>query len=202
MPTDIKLDDVDGNWVIVESAVLKSTAIDFLLDAPSRRGAGGFRRALTHDGGDGLTINMSGDYPGGVTVDSNLRVTGRLLVSADGTDVSNVISQLKEDVAGLKLESNRFDPTRIDRLEQSLASLAALMNASIVPPWRTKQEVEEGDEMGILYMSASSLGFEVEYVVLQNDPQYSHGQVVQIEPPPGTAALRGSTIRVTVNLAG
>jgi beta-lactam-binding protein with PASTA domain len=56
--------------------------------------------------------------------------------------------------------------------------------------------------MGILYMSASSLGFVVEYVVLQNDPQYSDGQVVQIEPPPGTAALRGSTVRVTINLAG
>ena len=56
--------------------------------------------------------------------------------------------------------------------------------------------------MGVLYKSASSLGFEVEYLVLQNDPQYSHGQVVQIEPSPGTAALRGSTISVTINLAG
>ena len=83
MPTDIKLDEFDGNWVVVESAVLKSTAIDFLLDNPSRRGADGFRRALTHDGADGLTINMSGDYPGGVTVDSNVRVTGRLLLSAE-----------------------------------------------------------------------------------------------------------------------
>jgi hypothetical protein len=204
MPTDIRLDEFDGSWVIVDSAVLKSTAIDFLLDAPSRRGvSGGLRRALTHNGGDGLTINMSSDYPGGVTVESDLKVTGRLLLSPDGSSsVSDVISQLEDDIAELRLESHRFDPTRIDRLEQSVATLAALMNASVVPPWRTRDEVEQGDDMGILYMSASSLGFVVEYIVLQNDPQYNDGEVVQIEPPPGTVALRGSTVRVTINLAG
>ena len=86
MPTDIRLDEVDGTWVIVESAALKSTASDFLLDAPGRRSAsGGFRRALVHDGRDGLTLNFNGDYPGGVTVGGDLRVTGRLLLSADAS---------------------------------------------------------------------------------------------------------------------
>jgi hypothetical protein len=114
----------------------------------------------------------------------------------------DLIGQLKEDVAELKSANQRFDPTRIDRLELSVTSLAALMNASVVPPWRTKEEVEHGDDMGILYVSASSLGLVVEYIVLQNDPQYTDGQVVQIEPAPGTVTLRGSTVRVTINLAG
>jgi len=204
MPTDIRLDEVDGSWVVVDSAVLKSSAIDFLLDAPSRRSvSGGVRRALTHDGRDGLTLNMSSDYPGGVTVESDLRVAGRLLLPDSGSGgMVDLIGQLKEDVAELKSANQRFDPTRIDRLELSVTSLAALMNASVVPPWRTKEEVEHGDDMGILYVSASSLGLVVEYIVLQNDPQYTDGQVVQIEPAPGTVTLRGSTVRVTINLAG
>ncbi len=204
MPTDISLDEVDGTWVIVESAVLKSTASDFLLDAPGRRGAsGGFRRALVHDSRDGLTINFNGDYPGGVTVGGDFRVTGRLLLSADASSgIADLLGQLKEDVAELKLENQRFDPERVDRLERSVATLAALMNASVVPPWRTREEVEEGDDMGVLYMSASALGFVVDYIVWQSEPGYSHGDVVRIEPPAGTVALRGSTVRVTINLEG
>ncbi len=62
MPTDIRLDEGDGNWVVVESAIMKSTVSDFMLDAPGRSQAGGHRRALVHDGQDGLTINFNGDW--------------------------------------------------------------------------------------------------------------------------------------------
>ena len=67
--SDVVLDD-DRNWVRVEGNVLQSQTSDFMLDNPGRRGQGGgrWRRALVHDGGDGLTVNFNGDYPGGVTV--------------------------------------------------------------------------------------------------------------------------------------
>jgi hypothetical protein len=200
MATDIKLDEVDGRWVVVQSDVLKSTAIDFMLDAPERRStAGGLRRAFNHNGQDGLTINFEGDYPGGVTVASDLRVTGRLFLSAEATtSAKDAIEQLQQNFANLTLVS----PERIDQIEKSIESLAALMHASVVPAWRTKQEVEEGDDMGIRVKSASDLGFVVEYVVLQADPRYGHGDVVSIEPPPGTVALQGSTVKVTINLLG
>jgi hypothetical protein len=43
---------------------------DLLLDSPSRRhpSRSTTRRALVHDENDGLTVNFSGDYPGGVTL--------------------------------------------------------------------------------------------------------------------------------------
>jgi hypothetical protein len=69
MATDLRLDDIDGNYVVIDSGVLKSTATDFLLDNPSRHtGTHHLRRALVHDQRDGLTINFNSDYPGGVTI--------------------------------------------------------------------------------------------------------------------------------------
>ena len=37
MPTDIKLDDVDGNWLVLEGAIVKTTASDLMIDSPGRR---------------------------------------------------------------------------------------------------------------------------------------------------------------------
>jgi len=55
---------------------------DLLLDAVERRQANGptFRRALVHDQSDGLTINFASDYPGGVTINGRLDVTGELQI--------------------------------------------------------------------------------------------------------------------------
>src|SRR5687767_3561473 len=69
MATDIKLDQGDGNVLMLEGRVVKIEGSDLILDALDRRHGGGvFRRALVHDGNDGLTINYNGDYPGGVTI--------------------------------------------------------------------------------------------------------------------------------------
>jgi hypothetical protein len=205
MPTDIRLDEFDGDWVVVNSRVFKLTAIDFQIDSPERRspGGGSLRRAIVHDGQDGLSLNFEGDYPGGVTVQSDLRVTGRLLLSGDATvGALDLIGQLRQDVAAVKDDLRQVSSDRIDRLEQSIESLAAMMNASIVPERRTKEEVEEGDDMGMRVKSASELGFDVEYTILQADPRFGHGEVVGIEPRPGTVLSRGSTVQVTINLRG
>jgi hypothetical protein len=67
--TDLRLDEGDGSYVVIDSRVVKATASDFILDAPGRHtGRHGLRRALVHDQRDGLTINYNRDYPGGVTI--------------------------------------------------------------------------------------------------------------------------------------
>lgn len=198
MPTDIKLDAADGNRVRVECAVLETTASDVILDAPARKQSPGLRRALVHDHRDGLTINFNGDYPGGVTVAGDLTVVGNLEVA--GARIADVLTQVKDQIAELKMEAQRFDTTRLDRVETSLATLADLIGAVVVPPWRTQEEVENGDDMAVLYESAGRLGLEVEYEILQDDPRYDHGQVVRLTPPAGTVLRRGSTVVVRINL--
>jgi hypothetical protein len=67
MATDVKLDQVDGTYLVLEGRVVKAITSDFMLDSAARHtGATPFRRALVHDYGDGLTVNYNGDYPGGV----------------------------------------------------------------------------------------------------------------------------------------
>lgn len=69
MATDVKLDQVDGSFLVLEGRVVKVTAADFMLDSPERhKGGGPHRRALVHDQSDGLTVNFNGDYPGGITL--------------------------------------------------------------------------------------------------------------------------------------
>jgi hypothetical protein len=69
MATDVRLDEVDGSYLVLDARVVKHAGSDFMLDAAARRHGGGpFRRALVHDESDGLTINFAGDYPGGVTL--------------------------------------------------------------------------------------------------------------------------------------
>lgn len=67
MDSDIRL---DGNTTTIEGDFLKTTAVDVVIDAPSRRrAAGGNRRALVHNFTDGLTLNWASDYPDGVTIE-------------------------------------------------------------------------------------------------------------------------------------
>jgi hypothetical protein len=69
MATDVKLDQVDGSYLVLEGRVVKAAASDFMLDSPERRkGSNPFRRALVHDQSDGLTVNFANDYHGGITL--------------------------------------------------------------------------------------------------------------------------------------
>ena len=84
MSGDIKL---DGDWVIIDGSWMRVRTLDLMLDAPSRRSnEAGWRRALVHDTNDGLTINYSSDYPGGVTIRGKVRVDnieGQTLIAQD-----------------------------------------------------------------------------------------------------------------------
>jgi len=71
MATDIKLNSgVSGDRVTVEAAALDVEASDVIVDCKARRkpGGGQWRRALVHGPSDELTINMAGDYSGGVNI--------------------------------------------------------------------------------------------------------------------------------------
>jgi len=71
MATDVKLDQGDGSFLVLEGRVVQAVGSDFMLDSPKRRiGPKPFRRALVHDQGDGLTINFANDYQGGITLNA------------------------------------------------------------------------------------------------------------------------------------
>ena len=197
MATDIKLDQQGGDWLIVEGRILKTTAHDFMLDSPGRRrgGPSAFRRALVHDEQDGLTLNFAGDYPGGVSVHGNLVVTGDLKVA--GTALGATLASLQSAIAKLHGTTDR-----VETLEKSVASIIQIMGAVVIPPWRTKQEVEEGDDMGMSTQSAEQLGLVVQYEIDQRNPNFDHEDVISIRPPEGTVVMPGTTVVVKINLEG
>jgi hypothetical protein len=211
MPTDIKLDEVDGNWLVLEGAVVKTTAADLMIDSPGRRSRpGGFRRALVHDQSDGLTINFNADYPGGVTIGGNLKVNGAIRwSSASGPkDLSDTIRELSDIVRELQRQS---DMDRIRRLEAAIESMAVLLDASIVPPWRTVEEVENGDDMGMVSLPAERLGFRIQYTdrhgrrlqgIPPEDPEFMFRNVLSLRPEAGTMLRRGSEVVVRVDYDG
>ena len=77
--SDIFFDDVNKR-VIVDCDAVFVQGHDLILDSPARRKKGtaghGLRRALVQDQADGLTINYNHDYPGGVTLNGPVTVTG------------------------------------------------------------------------------------------------------------------------------
>ena len=202
MATDVTLDEGDGTFVVVEGRVLKIVGSDLLLDSPDRhKDQQPHRRALVHDSSDGLTINFNGDYPAGVTVQSDAVITGQLTLA--GTEVKSALDSLRIELNFLK----QLSMDRLDVLETTVASLVELMGAVVIPGWRTKTQVEEGDDEaavggGAAIPSAADLGLIVDFVFDRQDPGFEHEDVVSIEPVPGSAVTRGSTVKVTVNLEG
>jgi hypothetical protein len=85
--------------------------------------------------------------------------------------------------------------------------LVELVGASVIPPWKTKTEVEKGDDEAALgggpaTLSADALGLIFNFEFDRQDPGFQHEDVVSIEPTAGTAVKRGSTVKVTINLEG
>jgi hypothetical protein len=206
MLTDVKLDAGDGSFVLVQGRVLKVEGSDLVLDAPERRKESQTpnRRALVHDFQDGLTINFNRDYPGGVTIAGNVSVTGDLLLA--GTGLLSTLEGLRFDVNSAKGTSDAA-LDRIALLETTVASLVDLMGASIIPPWRTKTDIEEGNDEAALgggpaIPSAADLELVIELQFERQHPGFAHEDVISILPVAGTALKKGSTVVVTMNLEG
>lgn len=84
MATDVKLDQVDGSFLVLEGRVVKAAASDFMLDSPERRiGPKPFRRALVHNQGDGLTVNFANDYKGGITLTGVIEISPHQIPKGD-----------------------------------------------------------------------------------------------------------------------
>jgi hypothetical protein len=202
MATDVRLDEGDGTFVVVAGRVLKVAGSDLVLDAADRRrDQTPSRRALVHDPSDGLTINFGGDYPGGVTVQGDATITGRLRLAGD--DVESTLESLRLRLGFVE----SMTTGRLDLLETTVASLVELMGAVVVPPWRTKLQVDQGDDEsatggGAAIPSATALGLTVDLQSDRQVPGFEHEDVISIEPVAGTAVRRGSTVTVTVNLEG
>jgi hypothetical protein len=70
-----------------------------------------------------------------------------------------------------------------------------------VPAWSTKEEVEQGDDMGAVIFSAESLGLRVTMIFDQERPGFFNEQVISISPPPGSVVTAGSQVTVVINLS-
>lgn len=104
---------------------------------------------------------------------------------------------------------------QVDALRQDIANLQAanvLMVANlekvinflgvVIPNWQTKEEIEEGDDMGMVSLSASELGLNVVFSFIQRAPGFVHEQVISISPPAGSLVARGASVAVEINLEG
>jgi len=92
--------------------------------------------------------------------------------------------------------SIRFD-VRFDELRTRLHQLSA-----IIPDWPNFQEIQEGDDMGMVRPSAASVGLLVDISWDQNNPNFEDQQVESIDPPPGTLQRLVQPVRITINSVG
>ncbi len=73
---DVKLDGADA---IVEGNWLTAKCLDIKLDAAARRSSNsGERRALVHGFNDELVVNYNSDYPGGATINGEVRIPDKI----------------------------------------------------------------------------------------------------------------------------
>ena len=77
----------------------------------------------------------------------------------------------------------------------------------MIPPWKNKTEVEQGNNETALgggpeTLSAEALGLIIDFEADRQVPGFAHEDVVSIEPAAGKAVKRGSTVTVTLNLEG
>jgi hypothetical protein len=116
---------------------------------------------------------------------------------------------LAQEAAGTRLDHiEQSMGSQIGQLQSSVTTLKASLDSLmaffgvIVPAWTTKEEVENGDEMGMARPSAAEAGLTVTYEFVRQEPGFDHEAVVSTDPPAGTLVTRGSAIRVVINLQG
>lgn len=107
---DITLEE---NKVNVNSRWLHVNSWDIMLDGPGRRSEEStpYRRALVHDGEDGLTINYNMDYPGGVTLRGSVSLPETLNVAGNATfeQKPTVPDILLTELPVFRLDGDLFD---------------------------------------------------------------------------------------------
>jgi hypothetical protein len=143
-----------------------------------------------------------------VLLEGNAVVTGDLFLPALNTtlaEMNTTLAEMKSNLKSIQFDGSQkidFAFSRIDRLETIVDSLVEFFGASVIPPWATQTEVEQGNDEGALgggpaILSAEELGLIIEFKFEGQDP-VGRGDVLSITPAPGTAVKRGSTVVVTV----
>jgi hypothetical protein len=108
-------------------------------------------------------------------------------------------------------DSTRRLETSVERLEAALSSLSQraeavrdavdglieVSGAVSIPAWTTTEEVEHGDDMGMVHQSAHELGLTVVYSPEWN-PAADIREVLWTNPPAGSVVRRGSTVHVEI----
>jgi hypothetical protein len=117
----------------------------------------------------------------------------RALVNGLRQEITDLQVSTRQEIADLQVSTSLM-----------AANLEKVMNflGVVIPNWQSKEEVEEGDDMGLVNLSASQLGVNVVFSFLQRAEGFSHEQVVSISPPAGTLVARGTTVAVEINLEG
>ena len=83
----------------------------------------------------------------------------------------------------------------------SLEQMMSLIGA-VIPAWTNQEEVESGDDMGMVRPSAAALGLTIVFETVRQAAGFGHHEVVSISPPAGTLVAKGSTVTVVINLEG
>ncbi len=87
-------------------------AWDLCLDSPDRRkNQTPQRRALVHDFNDGLTVNWSNDYPGGVTINGLNRINSKEGITIKGkanVDSLYLMKNEQNTTYSLRIEANEI----------------------------------------------------------------------------------------------
>jgi len=145
MATDVKLDQGDGSFLVLEGRVVKATASDLMLDSPARRkGPNTFRRALVHNQSDGLTVNFANDYPGGITLNGVTEISpqtpkggGPVSVTLDPTPRLKLRGSLDFEVHSIPLLGSGGESTvttftlhvELQKLQNQISQLKAKVAA-------------------------------------------------------------------------
>ena len=128
-----------------------------------------------------------------------LEIADRLAAEHDAHEAQRTV----EIRAMLSTIQNELQQLRgIVREQDSLIkSLVGLLGV-FVPNWHNRIEIEQGDDMGMVILSANEIGLVIEIIPLQYEPGFEHEEVVSMEPPADTLVARGSTVRVRMNFEG
>jgi len=177
-------------------------------------------RFTTHDLGEigkgvqaidpsaGILHEADGDLKTWVSVGLGIKGLKDLYTALAYLDIADgKADALADGQNGLRLKidalSGKLDglAAKVDGLSTDIDRLTNFLGV-VIPPWRTRTEVENGDDMGVAVRSAADLDLLVDFVILQREPGFGHEDVVSIEPPAGTLVVKGSRVKVTLNLEG
>ena len=160
---------------------------------------------MARDNVQGIIHQESGDIHNWVTAQAAAQIRRDLTTALAYLDVAGLLSDTRHKELKDRLDritsAVEQSETMLAEQSQLLQQIAGMLGV-VVPAWLNLEEVEKGDDMGLVRPSAAQLGLLVEIIPLQLEPGFGHEDVVSTDPRAGTLVARGSLIRVHVNFLG